>query len=111
MANRNWMDVSIGIEAGNDTWLSSGDWLVAKIVDWAKNDAKFLSNLRNSCHNFLYAYVNSTVINGISSTDKVVSVTPAWQMSLYIVDGLFGVLAVASFVLAIISSVRKEERA
>ena len=31
MANRNWMDVSIGLEAGNDTWLSSGDWLVSKI--------------------------------------------------------------------------------
>ncbi len=82
MANRNWMDVSIGVEAGNDTWLSSGDWLVSKIQDWAKEDYKLQNNLRTSCHNFLYAYVNSTAINGLSSADKVVSITPVWQKAL-----------------------------
>lgn len=70
MANRNWMDVSIGVEAGNDTWLSSGDWLVPLIQEWAQKDSKLLENLRTSCHNFLFAYVNSTALNGIASTDK-----------------------------------------
>ncbi len=82
MANRNWMDVSIGVEAGNDTWLSSGDWLVSKIQEWAKDDYKLQNNLRTSCKNFLYAYVNSTAINGLSSNDKIVAITPAWQSAL-----------------------------
>ncbi len=110
MANRNWMDVSIGMEAGNDTWLSSGDWLVPKITEWAAADAKFLSNLRNSCHNFLYAYVNSTSVNGISSSDVVLTVTPAWQISLYVVDTVVGVIAVASCALFAIATLRKKDR-
>lgn len=109
MANRNWMDVSIGIEAGNDTWLSSGDWLVSKIEEWAKEDAKFMANLRTSCHNFLYAYVNSTAVNGISSSDKVISITPAWQIALYTTDVVVGVVAVASLVLFAIAEWNKRK--
>lgn len=109
MANRNWMDVSIGIEAGNDTWLSSGDWLVSKIVDWAKADSKFMTNLRTSCHNFLYAYVNSTAVNGLSSTDKVVIITPAWQITLYVIDVVIGVIALAGLALLVINFVLEKK--
>ncbi|MBO4989175.1 MAG: glycoside hydrolase family 3 protein [Clostridia bacterium] len=109
MANRNWMDVSIGVEAGNDTWLSSGDWLVSKIVDWAQNDSKLLANVRESCHRFLYVYVNTTAVNGISSADRVVEITPAWQIAVYAIDVLFGVLALGSAALLAVSSFKKKE--
>ena len=106
MPNRNWMNVGIGIEAGNDTWLSSSDWLVSKIEDWAKADGKFMRNLRNSCKNFLYAYVNSTAINGMSSTDKVVQIMPAWEKALVSVDVIIGVIAVAACVLLVLSTLK-----
>ena len=75
MANRNWMDVSIGLEAGNDTWLSSGDWLVSKIEGWAAEDGKLMNNLRTSVKNFLYAYANSAAMNGMNETSHVVHTT------------------------------------
>ena len=111
MANRNWMDVSIGVEAGNDTWLSSGDWLVPLIQEWAQEDNKLLANLRNSCHNFLYAYVNSTAVNGISSSDRVVTITPAWQICVYAADAVVGVLAAAGAVLFIIACFKNRKSA
>ena len=111
MANRNWMDVSIGVEAGNDTWLSSGDWLVPLIQEWAQEDNKLLANLRNSCHNFLYAYVNSTAVNGISSSDRVVTITPAWQICVYAADAVVGVLAAAGAVLFIIACIKNRKGA
>ena len=106
MANRNWMDVGIGIEAGNDTWLSSGDWLVSKIEGWAKADGKFMRNLRASCKNFLYAYVNSTAINGMSSTDKVVQIMPAWEKALVSADVIIGIFAVAACALFVLSTLK-----
>ncbi len=111
MANRNWMDVSIGVEAGNDTWLSSGNWLVPLIQEWAQQDSKLLSNLRTSCHNFLFAYVNSTAVNGISSADRVITITPAWQICIYAADGVIGALAVAGAALFIIASVKNRKGA
>ena len=111
MANRNWMDVSIGVEAGNDTWLSSGDWLVPLIQQWAREDSKLLANLRTSCHNFLYAYVNSTAINGISSADKVITVVPGWQKAIYAADIILGILAAAGVVLFVIASVKNRSGA
>jgi beta-glucosidase len=101
MTNRNWMDVRIGLEAGNDSWLSSGDWLVSKIEDYAASDNKLLANLRESAHRFLYAYANSFVVNGLSSSDKVVSVMAGWEVALITVDVIIGVIGVASLGLAV----------
>jgi beta-glucosidase len=110
MANRNWMDVRIGLEAGNDTWLSSSDWLVSKIKDWAAEDSKLLTNLRESCHRFLYAYANSTVVNGLSSSSKVVKVMAGWEIALITVDVIVGVAGVASLALYVTGEVLKRTK-
>lgn len=109
MANRNWMDVRIGVEAGNDTWLSSGYWLVPKIIAWAEEDGKFLENLRESCHRFLYSYCNSSAINGMSTTATVEKITPAWQTTVNSAEWILGILAAASFVLTILATVNSRK--
>ena len=104
MANRNWMDVSIGLEAGNDTWLSSGDWLVSKIEGWAAEDGKLLNNLRTSAKNFLYAYANSAAMNGMNETSHVVHTT-SWvetdmliaRIVLIVLTALFGLAMLVSY--------------
>ena len=104
MANRNWMDVSIGLEAGNDTWLSSGDWLVSKIEDWAAEDGKLLNNLRTSAKNFLYTYANSAAMNGMNETSHVVHTT-SWvetdmliaRIVLIVLTALFGLAMLVSY--------------
>jgi beta-glucosidase len=104
MANRNWMDVSIGLEAGNDTWLSSGDWLVSKIEGWAAEDGKLLNNLRTSAKNFLYTYANSAAMNGMNETSHVVHTT-SWvetdmliaRIVLIVLTALFGLAMLVSY--------------
>lgn len=104
MANRNWMDVSIGLEAGNDTWLSSGDWLVSKIEGWAAEDGKLLNNLRTSTKNFLYAYANSAAMNGMNETSHVVHTT-SWvetdmliaRIVLIVLTALLGIATLVSY--------------
>ncbi len=104
MANRNWMDVSIGLEAGNDTWLSSGDWLVSKIEGWAAEDGKLLNNLRTSAKNFLYAYANSAAMNGMNETSHVVHTTSSVETDmliarivLIVLTALFGLAMLVSY--------------
>ncbi|MBR1812711.1 MAG: glycoside hydrolase family 3 protein [Lachnospiraceae bacterium] len=108
MANRNWMDVSIGVEAGNDTWLSSGDWLVPLIQEWAANDSKLLTNLREASHRYLYAYANSSALNGMSANSHVEYVTPAWRQTLNIVMYTIGILTVLCFILSLIGQLKKK---
>ena len=61
--------------------------------------------------NFLYAYVNSTAVNGISSSDRVVTITPAWQICVYAADAVVGVLAAAGAVLFIIACIKNRKGA
>ena len=104
MANRNWMDVSIGLEAGNDTWLSSGDWLVSKIEGWAAEDGKLLNNLRTSAKNFLYAYANSAAMNGMNETSHVVHTT-SWVETDMLIARIVLIVLTALFGLAMLVAI------
>ncbi len=63
--------------AGTDLFLCtlSGD---SMFVDNYQNDADILNALRESAHRICYAYVNSNVVNGLSSSSVVVPLTPPW---------------------------------
>ena len=109
MSKRYWMDVRIGLEAGNDMWLSYSDFFVPMMKDWVQNDNKLLANMRESCHHYLYAFANSSVMNGIGSTDKIIIITPAWQITVWVFDAVFGVLAVVGAVLFVVSTLQNKK--
>ena len=111
--SRYWMDVRIGLEAGNDIWLNSSTNLVENLLEWANTDKKLVANMREACHHYLYAMANSSAVNGLASTDRVITITPAWQIALYTVDAVIGVLAVAGAALFVTATVknRKKENA
>ncbi len=103
MANRNWMDVKIGTEAGNDCWLSSGDWLVSKIEAWAAEDGKLMKNIRTSAKNYLYAYANSAAMNGMNETSHVVHTTSWVETDMKIARIVMIVLTALSGIAMLIS--------
>ncbi len=57
-----------------------------------KNNAYVMTNLREACHRVCYVIVNCSAMNGISSSDTVVSVLPWWQVALYALIALFAIL-------------------
>ena len=109
--SRNWMDFRIGLEAGNDLWLNTSANLTDTLMEYAKADKQLVANMREACHHYLYAMVNSLAVNGLASTDRVVTITPAWLISLYTVDAVLGVLAAAGIVLFAVATVKNRRGA
>lgn len=107
--NRYWMDYRIGLDAGNDAWLLSGDAFVTKGNEWAQTDGKLVENMRKACHNLLFTYANSTAINGISTGDRIVEIMPAWQIALYATDAVLGILTLASVALFVKTTLKKRD--
>jgi beta-glucosidase len=66
-----------------------------------------MTYLRRATHNTLYAIANSAAMNGLSSNTKIVSVMPAWQVWLILLNVVVGLAACAG-VVSIILRWRKE---
>lgn len=74
------MNVVSGMNAGTDLWLctTNGAW----DVDGYESNAYVVSLLRKASHNALYVMVNSNAVNGLSSSTRIVPITPAWAYQL-----------------------------
>ncbi len=107
--NRTWMNVKTGLLAGNDVWMSSTDTFHTILTRDLPNDAELLEAAREACHRMLYTAVNSAVMNGLSASSRVVSVTPWWQILLVTLDVILGVLAVAGSVMLVLTIIKKNK--
>jgi len=83
----------LAVYAGQDMYLSSS----ASEISGYANDPAIISDMREACHHILYVYANSNAMNGLSSNTRMVSVTPMWQIVLYIADAvlLLGIVALS----------------
>ena len=61
-------------------------------------DAKLLQALRESCHRILYTNVNSKLMNGISDNVRIKDVTPAWKMTLIVVEAVLFLLTTINLI-------------
>lgn len=105
-ASMYYMDVGLGLQAGNDQWLNTNGDLYT--VENYKNNATFVSALRRATHNILYTAVNSAAMNGIASNTRIVTITPTWQYWLYTLDAVV-VLAAALGMFGIVRRCRKNK--
>lgn len=94
-----YMDLGIGLQAGNNQWLNTNGDLFT--VDGYKSNATLVTALRESTHNILYTAVNSAAMNGIASNTQIEKITPTWQYWLFALDavvtlgaaaGIFGIV-------------------
>ena len=78
-------------------WLNSDN----TIYPLDGSNPTIVNSLRRASKNILYTVVNSSAMNGISETTKVVAVTPPWQYWLLALDIFVLLLAIVGTVLII----------
>lgn len=76
------------------------------------DDGYLLEQLRRAAKNILYNDANSNIMNGLSSTSTIVSITPWWKPALYVTIGVFSLLMVFSLVMLTSAKIkhRKSEK-
>lgn len=92
-------DVAWGLLAGTDSWDSSDVKWTDDLTNLYQDDPDVVQAMREATHRVLYTVANSNAMNGISSTQEIVAVTPWWQTALYALIGLFAVLTIIDIVM------------
>ncbi len=73
-----------GIMAGTDLWLGSD---VSGALSAYQNNAAFANRMREACHRVLYTIANySCAMNGVSSSTRIISVTPWWETLINVLE-------------------------
>lgn len=92
-----------GVLGGQNTWLFGSQ---KGQFDAYKNNAVVATAIRESCHYMLYSRLHSNVMNGVSTTSKIVRITTWWESSLdtaktvtLVITGSCLLLTVLSFVI------------
>lgn len=100
-----WMNVRTGLANGVDQWLSFG---TCNLESYASADIGLAVEIRNACHNILYAVSRTAAMNGMDESARIEFVNTWWQNALYALDAAAAVLTIACFA-GVILSVRKEQ--
>ena len=94
-------DVAHGLLAGTDSWDSSSLSWTTDLNELYKDDPDVCQAMRQASHRILYTVANSNAMNGISSSQEVVAVTPWWQIALYALTGVCALMTVVSGVMVV----------
>lgn len=102
-------DIREGLEAGTDMWLNTdkGLWL-EQLGNYAENPL-LLTQMRTAAKHILYAVSRSIVMNGMTSTAKIVPVMPKWQTWMIALDVVMGVLIAGGVFYATWYLIRKKK--
>lgn len=106
-------DIKMGVLAGTDSWDCSaegkGTWS-DKLLKWEQEqDVELTWAMRQATHRLLYTVANSAAMNGVSTTSRIVSVTPWWRALIYGVM-IVGVLGLAGSVTMVVVTKKKEKK-
>ena len=98
------------LDAGTQEWCLDGvgghaQWILQKAKD--TDDGHLLELLTDAAIYWEYAISRSNIINGMSSTARVVDVTPWWQTAISTVVIASGVLTALCCLMLILSKLRK----
>ena len=102
-------DVAYGLLGGSDSWDASSTQWTTNLIELYQDDPDICQAMRQATHRILYTVANSSAMNGISTTQEVVSVTPWWQTALYALCGVCGAMTVVSVVMVIRTKKKKAE--
>lgn len=107
-ASMDYMDLGIGLQAGNNQWLNTNNDLYT--VSGYKDNATLVTALREATHNILYTAVNSAAMNGIDANTRIEKIIPAWQYWLLALDVVV-LLGAAAGIYGIVRRCRKNKAA
>ena len=100
------------LDAGTQEWCldgvgGHGNWVLQKAKD--TDDGHLLELLTEAAISWEYAISRSGIINGMSSTAKVVPVTPWWQTAITAVIYGSAILTLVSFLMLVVSKIKKNK--
>ena len=103
-SSSNFTSVINGLSAGVSLWdgYTYGETNTPKLKDLS-DDNYACQVLREGVKRILYVQVNSSAMNGISATDRIVPILTWWQSALIAVDVVLGVLTAGSWVMFVLS--------
>lgn len=93
-----YQDVIDGLLGGTTMWLatSSNEYSYGLLTsETYRNDPVVVSALVEAAHRMLYGSTRCAAMNGLSSSTRVVTITPWWQTALIALDITLGVITVA----------------
>ena len=111
--NGDTYDIFLGIMGGTDSWDNSNAGPMTRVdkllryEDEIENDPALAIRMREATHRILYTVANSSAMNGIAPSSKIVSVIPWWRALIYGV----GAVAAVGFVLSIVMIVKTKKKA
>ena len=103
-----WMNPRSGLRGGNDQWLGIGE---SNLIDYVPDDVDLQHEIREACHRILYSASKTAAMNGASENSHVVKVLAWWQTTLYAMDVVFSVLAVAYMALVVLDEKKRTSSA
>ena len=112
--NGNTYDIFLGIMAGTDSWDNSNAGPMTR-VDKLKRyditqDPALALRMREATHRILYTVANSSAMNGMAPSSKIVDVIPWWRALIYGV-GALSVAGLGAGVYMIVKTKKKEKEA
>lgn len=87
-----YMDTPDALLAGTDLWDSPDELIHPEQLASYGNDPVIVTAARNAMHRILFNVANSNAMNGISSSDQIVAVTPWWQTAITVLQVTLGAL-------------------
>lgn len=80
--------------AGVDFWMDG-----APNMQWANyaNNAKVCQAVRESTHRYLYTFLHSSLMNGVSSNTQIIKVVPKWKTALNVACLVVGIITALLF--------------
>ncbi len=103
-SNSNFTVQTLGLQGGADIW----DGFQASDIKDKRSDPYIAQLMRQSLHRVMYVQANSSAMNGLSSTDRVVAIMTWWQKALIAIDAVFAVLTAGSAYMLIRSRKRSK---
>lgn len=102
-------DILEGLEAGTNLWLNTDSTM------WTLTDKQLtptvVNNIREATHNIVYTIVNSNAMNGVSTSSKIVAVTPTWKYWLTTVNIVLGLAVLWAIVFVTRRSSKQKRQA
>ena len=96
-----------GLVAGNDMWMANGS---ETYFEDSKDNPTVMLALREACHRILYNQLHSLAMNGVSTSTRIVEITPWWKIALTAAAVVMGVITLACVVMAVLSFLFASEK-
>ena len=108
--NSTYTDSLVGLQGGSDIWdgvksiEQTDESLYAN-----QNDPYVCQLMRQAVHRLLYVQANSSAMNGLDASQRVVEIMTWWQIALIAADVVFGILTLCG-IAVLVNAVRQKKQ-